>query len=369
MPRLNFAEVNLNLRKGKSMGEITRVGVDLAKQVIQVHGVDATEKVVIARSMSRQKFAAWCAQLPAGCIVAMEACSGGHQWARRLAALGLQPRLIAPHFVTPYRMEGKGGKNDATDAAAICEAASRPKMRFVPVKTCAQQGVLCVHRLREAYKEERTACINRIRGLLSEFGLVFAKSPEVLRAELPATLEDADNDLPGVVRVALDRAFAHWRTLEVELAWCDAQIAEHARQDAQTRQLTAITGIGPTSASALVASVGDFGQFRSASQFAAWIGLVPRQNSSGGKTSLGGITKRGQDYLRTLLIQGARSVVGTASRRSDPTSRWILQLQQRVGWQKTLVAVANKNARIAWAVLVRGRPFEAHYERTRAAPI
>jgi transposase len=147
VPRLKFAKVNLNLRKWKSMSEITRVGVDLAKQVIQVHGVDATERVVIARGMSRHKFAQWCTQLPAGCIVAMEACSGAHHWARRLAALGLQPRLIAPHFVTPYRMEGKGGKNDATDAAAICEAASRPQMRFVPVKSCAQQGVLCVHRL------------------------------------------------------------------------------------------------------------------------------------------------------------------------------------------------------------------------------
>lgn len=211
------------------MSKITRVGVDLAKQVIQVHGVDATEQVVIARSMSRHKFAHWCSQLPCGCVVAMEACSGAHHWARRLAAPGLQPSLIAPHFVTPYRMEGKGGKNDATDAAAICEAASRPKMRFVPVKSCAQQGVLCIHRLREAYKEERTACINRIRGLLSEFGLVFGKSPEVLRAALPGALEDAANDLPGLVRIALDRAFGHWRELEEQLAWCDGQIAAHAK--------------------------------------------------------------------------------------------------------------------------------------------
>jgi transposase len=365
---LNFAEVNLNLRKGKSMSEITRVGVDLAKQVIQVHGVDATERVVVARSMSRQKFCAWCTQLPAGCVVAMEACSGAHHWARRLRALGLDLRLIAPHFVTPYRMEGKGGKNDATDAAAICEAASRPKMRFVPVKSCAQQGVLCVHRLREAYKEERTGCINRIRGLLSEFGVVFPKSPEQLRAGLAAALEDATNEMPGVARLALDRAFAHWRSLDAEIAWCDAQIAAHVKEDAHARQLTAIHGVGPTSASALVAAVGDFRQFRSAGQFAAWLGLVPRQNSSGGKACLGGITKRGEDYLRTLLIQGARSAVATACRRTDAISRWIVQLQLRVGWQKALVAVANKNARIIWAVLVRGRPFDAHYQRAQAAP-
>ena len=350
------------------MTEITRVGVDLAKQVIQVHGVDATETVVVARSMSRQKFAAWCAQLPSGCVVAMEACSGAHHWARRLQRLGLQPRLIAPHFVTPYRMEGKGGKNDATDAAAICEAASRPKMRFVAVKSCAQQGVLCVHRLREAYKEERTACINRIRGLLSEFGLVFPLGPGALRAQLGDALEDASNELPGCARLGLDRAFAHWRALDAEIEWCDVQISDHAKQDAQAQRLMPIRGIGPTSASALVACVADFRQFRSAGQFAAWLGLVPRQNSSGGKASLGGITKRGEDYLRTLLIQGARSVVGTAARRSDPVSRWILQLQQRVGWQKTLVAVANKNARIIWAVLVRDRPYDPHYAGARIAP-
>jgi transposase len=365
---LIFAEVNLNLRKGKSMGEITRVGVDLAKQVIQVHGVDATERVVIARSMSRGKFAAWCAQLPAGCVVAMEACSGSHHWGRRLLALGLKPLLIAPHFVTPYRMEGKGGKNDANDAAAICEAASRPKMRFVPVKSSAQQGMLCIHRMREAYKEERTACINRIRGLLSEFGLVFKQRPDALRAALAATLEDASNELPGCARLVLDRAFAHWRALEVELSWCDVEIARHAKEDEQARLLIPMLGIGPTTASALIASVGDFRQFRSASQFAAWLGLVPRQNSSGGKTSLGGITKHGDNYLRTLLIQGARSAVCNAARRTDPVSRWLVQLQQRAGWQKTLVALANKNARVVWAILVRGRPFDAHYVRAVAAP-
>jgi len=358
---LNFAEVNLNLRKGKSMAEITRVGVDLAKRLIQVHGVDATERVVAARGMSCEKFAAWCAQLPAGCIVAMEACSSAHHWARRLLALGLQPRLIAPHFVTPYRMEGRGGKNDATDAAAICEAASRPKMRFVPVKSCAQQGVLCVHRLREAYKEERTACISRIRGLLSEFGLIFPQGPTALRQALASTLEDATNELPGVARLALQRAFSHWRELDAHLSWCDERIAQHVKEDGQAQQAVRIIGVGPTGASAIVASVADFRQFRSSSQFAAWLGIVPRQNSSGGKTSLGGITKRGDEYLRTLLIQGARSAVASAPKRSDCVSRWIVQLQHRIGWQKTLVAVANKNARILWAVLARGRNYDPDY--------
>jgi transposase len=278
--------------------KITRVGVDLAKQQIQVHAVDAGERVVVARSMRRDKFAAWCAQLPAGCIVAMEACSSGHHWARQLLGMGLAPRLIAAHFVTPYRMEGKGGKNDAADAAAICEAASRPKMRFVPVKSCEQQGTLTVHRLREGYKEERNACISRIRGLLAEFGLVFAQGPKALREQLAGVLEDATNELTANARLSLDRAFAHWRALDAEMAWCDQRIAQHAKSDAQAQQVQRIVGIGPTGASAVVASVGDFRQFRNAGQFAAWLGLVPRQNSSGGKTSLGRITKRGDDYLR-----------------------------------------------------------------------
>ena len=340
------------------MSEITRVGVDLAKRLIQVHGVDATGRAVTVKAISRGKFLAWCAQLPPGCVVAMEACSSAHHWARQLARIGLVPRLIAPHFVSPYRMQGKTGKNDAADAAAICEAASRPTMRFVPVKSCQQQGVMTLHRLREGYKEERNACINRIRGLLAEFGVVFAKGPKALREALPEVLEDASNELTGLARLSLQRALEHWIALDGEISWCDARIAEHARCDEQAKRAARIQGIGPIGASAMAAGVGDFKQFRSAHQFSAWLGIVPRQHSSGGRTVLGGITRRGDDYLRTLLIQGARSVVATAAQRSDPVSRWIVQLQQRIGWQKTLVAVANKNARVLWAVLAKGRDYD-----------
>ena len=180
---------------------------------------------------------------------------------------------------------------------------------------------------------------------------MFAQGPKALRAVLAEVLEDASNEMPGIARLALDRAFLQWRELEEHIAWCDAQIAQHVRSDAMASQAMRIVGIGPTSASALVAAVGDFKQFKNASQFAAWLGLVPKQNSSGGKTVLGRITKRGDEYLRLLLVQGARSVVASATKRSDPISKWIVQLQARVGWQKTLVAVANKNARILWAVL------------------
>jgi transposase len=337
---------------------IARVGVDLAKQVIQVHAVDASGRRVVTRAFKRNQFFAWCARLPVGCVVAMEACSSAHHWARKLRALGLDARLIAAHFVTPYRMEGKNGKNDATDAAAICEAASRPCMRFVPVKTCEQQGVMSLHRVREGLKEERTACINQIRGVLTEFGLVFGKSPKVLRAVLADVIEDAGNELSTTARLVLQRAFDHWRELDEHLRWCDQQVGQHVRASPAAKRAAKVIGIGELGASALTAGVGDFKQFTSGHQFGAWLGLVPRQDSSGGKTRLGRITKRGDDYLRTLLIQGAKAAVMTAERRDDPTSRWLAQLTARVGWQKACVAMANKNARILWAVMTREEGFD-----------
>lgn len=343
------------------MEQITRVGVDLAKRVIQVHAVSATGRVMSVKALARDKFMAWCVQLPPGCLIAMEACSGGHHWARKLRAMGLDARLIAGHFVGPYRMQGKRGKNDANDAAAICEAAGRPHMRFVSIKTIEQQAQLAVHRLREGYKEERTACINRIRGLLAEFGLVFPQSTQALRRALPEALEDAGNDLPGVARLALQRAQLQWVELDDHIAWCDERIAAHVRSDEQAQAAVQLCGIGPVTASALAASVGDFKQFKTAAQFGAWLGLVPSQNSSGGKASLGGITKRGDEYLRTLLVQGAKSAVMTAHKRSDRISQWLVQLTARVGWQKAVVALANKNARILWAVLAKGKPFDPNH--------
>src|SRR5437868_3398977 len=201
------------------MGEITRalmarVGVDLAKRVIHVHAVDSAGRRVLSRSFKRDQFLAWCVQLPAGCLVAMEACTSAHHWGRKLRALGLDARLIAANLVSPYRMEGKTGKNDATDAAAICEAASRPNMRFVPIKSCEQQGVMSLHCVREGLKEERTGCINRIRGVLAEFGLVFGQGPKALRADLADVIEDASNELTPMARVVLQRAFDHWRELD-----------------------------------------------------------------------------------------------------------------------------------------------------------
>jgi len=216
-----------------------------------------------------------------------------------------------------------------------------------------------VHRLREGLKADRTACINRIRGLLAEFGLVFAQSTRVLQEVLSEVIEDAENEMGGLARLTLQRAQAQWRELDEHLAWCDERIAAHGKDNAAVKACATLIGVGPVTASALVATVADFKQFDSGAQFGAWIGLTPRQNSSGGKNNLGGITKRGDSYLRALLIQGAKSAVMTAHQRSDRISKWASALRDRAGWQKAVVALANKNARIVWAVMTRGVVFDA----------
>ena len=220
---------------------------------------------------------------------------------------------------------------------------------------------MALHVIREGFKEERTAWINRIRGVLVEFGLVFGKGPKVLRAVLVDVLEDAGNELTGTARMALQHAFEHWRHLDDCMRWCDRQIGLHVRSCQAAQRAARITGIGEIGASALTAAVGDFTLFKSGAQFGAWLGLVPRQNSSGGKQSLGRITKRGDDYLRTLLIQGAKAAVMSAHKRDDPISQWVFKLKDRVGWQKACVALANKNARILWAVMTREQRFEPHH--------
>ena len=342
------------------MNTVIRVGIDLANYLIQVHAVDASGKVVTNRALKRGKFLLWCADLPAGCVIAMEACSGAHHCSRKLIDRGFDARIIPGSSVAPYRIQGRTGKNDANDAAAVCEAASRPHMNFVPPKTLAQQVMLCVHRLREGLKEERTACINRIRGLLAEFGVVLPQSPEILRRHLIDIVEDASNDIAGVARLVLQRAHEHWRELNAHIKWCDQRITDHQKLDEQVQRAAELMGVGSITASALVATVGDFRQFRNGAQFAAWLGLTPKQHSSGGKTSLGSITKRGSVYLRTLLIQGAKAIVLTRQ-YDNPIFLWAHKLRERIGWQRAVVALANKNARILWAVMTREKRYDAHH--------
>jgi transposase len=349
------------ITRGSGGREVVRVGVDLAKRVIQLHAVDAAGRVVTSRALARDKFMPWCAQLPAGCLIVMEVSSSAHHWGRKLMALGMDARIIAAQLAAPYRSEGATGKNDANDAAAICEAASRPRMRFVPIKTVEQQSMLAVHSLREGIKQDRNACINRIRGLLLEFGVAIPTGVRALEAVLDDVLEDASNEMNGLARITLRRAQDQWRELNEHLSWCDERIAAHAKDNEAVQRAATLMGVGPVGASAVVATVGNFKQFKSGAQFGAWMGLVPKQRSSGGKNNLGTITKRGDTYLRTLLIQGAKSVVNSAHLRSDPISRWVLALKERSGWQKAVVALANKNARILWAVMTKGTAFDRHH--------
>ncbi|RDJ97169.1 IS110 family transposase [Cupriavidus lacunae] len=339
------------------MNTIARIGVDLAKNVMQIHAVDQSGHIVTRKAISRANFLNRFANLPP-CLVAMEACSAAHYWARRLRSLGHDVRLIPPQFVAPYRKGGSRMKNDALDAEAVCEAASRPQMRFVPVKSPAQQSVLVLHRLRTGYVEERTALVNRLRGLLAEFGVFLPQGIDKLHAHFVEHIEDGTNELTGTAREALMRGWAQWQALDQEIAWFDRQIATHARQDPHAKRCMDMCGIGPLTASATVATIVDARQFKNGRQMAAWLGTVPRQKSSGGKQRLGRITKQGNEYLRMLLFLGARAALNTAHRRNDRLSRWILQLRARIGYNKTLIAVANKHARILWAILAKGEKFD-----------
>jgi transposase len=340
------------------MEKITTVGLDLAKQVMSVHAVDVDGRMVARKELRRDQVLRWTATLPL-CVVAMEACGGAHYWARELRRQGHAVRIIAAEFVPAFR---KSGKNDANDAEAICTAARQPNMRFVAVKSMEQQAALCVHRLRQGLVEERTALINRLRGLLTEFGVVAPLSPEKLRRELARCQDPEDRRLPATVRQLVGDQVTALDQLDARLASYADKIATQANQSEVAQRLQTIAGVGPTTAAAMVATVGDPKDFRNGRQFAAWLGLTPRQHSSGGKTRLGRITKRGDAYLRTLLILGAKSALQAALRK-PPEGRhrlqqWIVTVFSRIGYHKTLVAIANKHARIIWALLVKGETFD-----------
>lgn len=333
---------------------ITSAGADLAKNLITVCAQDACGRTVERRDLRREGFPAWLRGLPAGCVVGMEACSASHYWAREMAAMGLSPRIMAAEFVQPFR-KSRAGKNDRNDAEAIAIAVREASMRFVAVKSVEQQARLARHRMREGWKEERTALGNRIRGLLAEFGVVIPKSQAALGRALAEALHD--ERLPEAVRELVRDAREHLEVLCMRIAECDRAIDLSCRADPATKRLRELCGVGPTSADAAVATVGDARAFRNGRQFAAWVGLTPRQFSSGGTTRLGGITRRGDAYLRTLLVQGARSALKSALQcapeRASRLQQWIVQLHGRVGYQKTLIAIANKNARVIWALLAR----------------
>ena len=332
---------------------VTRCGLDIAKRVFQVHGVDERGGVKVRKTLAREKVLMYFAQLPS-CLIGMEACAGSHYWARELSKLGHTVKLMAAQFVIPYR---KRGKNDANDAEAICEAVSRPNMHFVAVKTEEQQAVLMVHRARSLVMANRTAQSNQIRGLLGEFGLVVPQGVAQLRRKLPQILEDAENALPALAREVLAALLEQLRDLDQRIRQYDCKIRELAQQSVLSQRLMKIGSFGPMTATALVASMGDPRVFKSARNYAASLGLTPRQHSSGGETRLGQITKQGDRYLRTLLVHGARAYLRLVDKKTDAKSAWARRLKERRHVNVVAVALAAKHARIAWAMLAKGTEY------------
>jgi transposase len=333
----------------------TTLGIDLAKQVFQLHGVDERGQVVVQKRVTRAKLRETVAQLPAS-LIGMEACGSAQYWAREFEQLGHTVKLISPQFVKPYV---KGNKSDSRDAEAICEAVSRPPMRFVPLKTVESQDIQAIHRMRSRLIKERTALGNQIRGLLAERGIVMAQGITQLRKQLPLIVEDEANELTPMSREVMRELYEELVAVDERVARADALVQRVFTQSAPCQKLAQGEGIGPVVATALVAAIGNAKEFVNGRHLAAWLGLVPRQHSTGGKERLLGISKRGDRYLRTLLIHGARATVHHARRKTDARSRWILSLEHRRGKNIAAVAIANKNARIAWALLTS----EAEYRK------
>lgn len=339
-------------KKGDNTMQAVRIGLDIAKSSFQVHGVDAHGKVVVRKQLSRSKVLPYFAQLPP-CLVGLEACGGAHYWARELQKLGHDVRLMAVAMIHPYRTNQK---NDANDAEAICEAVSRPRTRFVPVKSEGQQAVLTVHRARELLVTERTALANQIRGVLMEYGIVIAQGIQRLRRELPEVL--TRETLPGLVREVVEELRERLLELDRRITEYDHRVEQLAKQNEATRRLMQVAGVGPITATAVVATIGQGQAFQHGRQFAAWLGLVPKQYSTGGKTVLGRITKQGNVYLRTLLIHGARAVLQFSAKRTDRKSRWVEAVRQRRGNNIAAVALAAKHARLLWALLAHGQDYQ-----------
>jgi transposase len=329
--------------------KLSRVGIDLAKHVYQLHGVDRSGKTVWKRRLKRHQWLkVLLDKIEPGCVIGMEACTGAHHWARELQSRGYAVKLIPPQFVKPYV---KSNKNDARDAEAICEAMSRPGMRFVTVKTVAQQDIQATHRIRAELIRQRTAKANQVRGLMAEYGLVAPKHLSSLRAAIPCWLEDAENGLTGDFRTLLHGVWEDLRALDDRVGEMDQVIKRLAENHEDCVRLQQLRGIGPMTSTAMVATVSDARQYHKSRQMAAAIGITPKQHSSGGKDRLLGISKRGDVYLRTLMIHGARAVVARAKHKDDRLSRWVTGIATRRHPNVAAVALANKTARMAWAML------------------
>jgi len=330
------------------------LGIDLAKSTFQLHGVNAKGEQVLQKKLTRKQLASFIARLPT-CLIGIEACGGAHFWVRKFESLGHRVKIMAPQFVKPYV---KSNKNDAVDAEAICEAVQRPNMRFVAAKSIEQQDMQALHRIRSHLVSRRTAQANQIRGLLLEYGITVSKGIHHVRKQIPLILEDADNELSDLFRGLLNELNQEFIHLNERIATVEKKLLSLSLQNKDCQRLLTIPGIGLLSATALVAAIGDVSVFKNGRELSAWLGLVPKQHSTGGKEKLLGISKRGDSYLRTLLIHGGRSVVQHANKYQDRRSQWICHIEQRRGRNVCAVAVANKNARTIWALLSKQVNFD-----------
>lgn len=340
------------------MNDVTLIGIDLGKHSFHLHAQDKAGRMVFRKKLTRSQMLALLGNFPA-CTVVMEACAGAHWIARRLVALGHQAKLISPQFVRPFV---QGNKNDFADAQAICEAASRPSMRFVSARTEIQQTISALHRVREALVRDRTTTTNQIHGFLLEFGISLPKGPAVIR-RLPAALAEHETQLPPRLTMVLERLHAHFKYLSEQISEIEHELVEQLTADNMSSRLLEIPGVGPITASVLATELGDAKQFANARQFAASVGLVPRQYSTGGKPNLLGISKRGDKNLRRLLVQCARAIMQRIEQRHDALGQWVRAMLTRRHSNVVACALANKLARIAWAILAKG----THYHSGQAA--
>jgi transposase len=334
--------------------EMNVLGIDIAKRVFHAVGMDNRGNVVYRKRLSRHDLMPFVAKLPP-VLIGIEACGGAHYWARRFRAYGHEVKLMAPQFVKPYV---KSNKNDSRDAEAIAEAVTRPTMRFVPVKDVDQQDIQALHRVRERLMGERTALVNEVHGLLHEYGMVIPKGVAKFRQAVVGTLEAEQDKLTPLSQEMFWKLVEEFGALEKQLAYYQEKLEALATTHPECQRLMTIPGIGPLSATALVAAVSDASAFKNGRQFAAWLGLVPRQHSTGGKERLLGISKRGDSYVRKLLIHGARVTLRWVGLKTDRRSQWMRQLLERRGTNRTAVAVANKNARIVWALLTSHQDYQ-----------
>lgn len=330
-------------------GNVSVIGIDLAKDVFQIHGADSLGNKLFSKRVSRHKLAETMAKFPP-CLVGIEACGGSHYWARVFSEQGHTVKIMSPQFVKPYV---KSNKNDARDADGISEAVTRPTMRFVPIKNQHQQDILMLHRVREQIQKNRTALGNQIRGMLMEYGVVIPKGVKYLN-KLPEYLETNSDKLSEFALRIFKQLHETLKQFNEQLAQYTNDIKQHAATDPRCIAIKDIEGVGDISASAIVAMISDASVFKNGREVSAWLGLVPKQFSSGNRVVLGRISKRGDRYMRKLLIHGARSVVKNCEKKSDCRSEWVKNTKGRCGYNKSVVAVANKNARIIWAILATG---------------